>query len=111
MRLHAKEPKRDDLGTGGGVRPRRRLHRAGALLMSVIVHPGRLRFEIARRGWNPIDLARAARLSPATISAALSGRPISATSLKLIAKALADLPPSEVIDRLILGDSGNASLG
>ena len=92
----------NDPGTGGGDQNRRGVEcgaeRPG---VSVSVHPGRLRQEIARRGWNPIDLARAARLSPATISAAINGKPISATSLKLIAKALADTRPMDVIDRLL----------
>ena len=35
--------------------------------MSVVVHPGRLRQEMARRGWSGRDLAREARLSEATI--------------------------------------------
>jgi len=51
--------------------------------MSVIVHAGRLRFEMVRRGWSASDLARESRLSPATISAALAGRPIAAKSLDL----------------------------
>ncbi len=72
--------------------------------MSVMVHPARLRQEITRRGWSPLDLARAARLSPATVSAALNGRPIAASSLNLIARALAKAPVVEVIDRLLLGD-------
>lgn len=80
--------------------------------MSVTIHPGRLRQEIARRGWNPIDLARAARLSPATISAALNGRAISASSLTLIVEALGQAPPVELIDQLLdLGDSGPALAG
>ena len=69
--------------------------------MSVTVHAGRLRFEIACRGWSASDLAREARLSPATISAALAGRPVAATSVSLIAKALAGAPPDEIIDRLL----------
>ena len=79
--------------------------------MSVTVHPGRLRQEIARRGWSPTDLARAARLSPATVSAALSGRPIAASSLSLIARALAQAPPVDVIDRLLFTDAEEAELG
>ena len=79
--------------------------------MSVSVHPERLRQEIARRGWSPVDLARAARLSPATISAALGGRPIAASSLSLIAKALAETPTVEVIDRLLGADGGVPGLG
>ena len=69
--------------------------------MSVTVDAQRLRQEIARRGWGGVDLARAARLSPATVSAALSGRPISATSIGLMAKALASNPADAVIDRLL----------
>ena len=72
--------------------------------MSVNVHPGRLREEISRRGWSPLDLAHAARLSPATVSAALNGKPIAASSLNLIAKALAAKAPVEVIDRLLFAD-------
>jgi transcriptional regulator with XRE-family HTH domain len=72
--------------------------------MSVNVHPGRLRQEITRRGWSPVDLARAARISPATVSAALNGKPIAASSLSLIAKALANAPVVDVIDRLLFGE-------
>jgi lambda repressor-like predicted transcriptional regulator len=74
--------------------------------MSVTVHPGRLAHEIARRGWAPIDLAREARISPATVSAALSGRPIAARTLGLIAAALLRTPPVAEIDRLLLNDGG-----
>jgi transcriptional regulator with XRE-family HTH domain len=59
---------------------------------------------MARRGWAAIDLAREARLSPATISTALSGRPISARSLALIAAALMHAPVIDIIDSLV-GDS------
>ena len=75
--------------------------------MGVTIHPGRLRQELARRGWSPIDLARAARLSPATVSAAMSGRPIAASSLRLIGKALASAPPVDVLDRLLFGDASD----
>ena len=74
--------------------------------MSVIVHAGRLRFEMVRRGWSGTDLARESRLSPATISAALAGRPIAARSLDLIAEVFARVPPRQTIDRLIGNDSG-----
>jgi len=79
--------------------------------MSVSVHPERLRQEISRRGWSPVDLARAARLSPATVSAALGGRPIAASSLSLIAKALAETPTVDVIDRLLGTEPVNPGLG
>ncbi|MGO9198397.1 MAG: helix-turn-helix domain-containing protein [Acidimicrobiales bacterium] len=78
--------------------------------MSITVHAGRLRQEIARRGWSAIDLARAARLSPATVSAALNGRAISAVSVSLIAKALTATPPEAAIDRLLLADSPGAEI-
>ena len=48
-----------------------------------------------------MDLAKAARISPATVSAAVNGRPISAACLSLIAHALASAPPDEIIDRLL----------
>ena len=72
--------------------------------MSIIVHAGRLRFEIARRGWSASDLAREARLSPATISAALSGRPVATSSVALISRAFAKSPPDEMIVRLLFGE-------
>ena len=73
--------------------------------MSVTVHAGRLRFEMVRRGWCASDLARESRLSPATISAALSGRPIAAKSLDLIGDAFTRVPSRKAIDELIMGDS------
>lgn len=76
--------------------------------MSVLVHAGRLRQEMARRGWAATDLAREARLSHATVSAALSGKPIAAGSLAMIAKALARVPTIEAIDTLIMVDRPTA---
>jgi lambda repressor-like predicted transcriptional regulator len=75
--------------------------------MSVNVNPAQLRLEMARRGWDAIDLARASRLSPATVSTALAGRPIAAKSVGLIAGALIGTPANEVIDRLVRGDSAD----
>lgn len=72
--------------------------------VSVIVHAGRLRFEMVRRGWSASDLARESRLSPATISAALAGRPISAKSLDLIGGAITRVPARKAIDSLIMGE-------
>jgi transcriptional regulator with XRE-family HTH domain len=65
------------------------------------VDPERLRHELAIRGLDAIDLARTAHLSPATVSAALAGRPISASSLRLMAAALQATPVDEFIDRLL----------
>jgi lambda repressor-like predicted transcriptional regulator len=70
--------------------------------VSVAIHPGVLRREMARRGWDATELAKQSRLSQATVSTALAGRPIAAKSVALIAKALQRVPPSEVIDSLIL---------
>lgn len=56
------------------------------------------------------SISRAARLSPATVSAALNGRAISAVSVSLIAKALTATPPEAAIDRLLLADSPGAEI-
>ncbi len=71
--------------------------------VSVTVSTARLRQEMARRGWDAVHLAHEARLSPATVSAALAGRPIAASSLTLIADALRRAPVLDGIDDL-LGD-------
>ena len=47
-------------------------------------------------------MARQARISQATVSAALAGRPIGAHSVAQIAKALDKVPPSPTIDSLIV---------
>ena len=78
--------------------------------MSVVIRPARLRQEMTRRGWDPIQLAREARLSPATVSAALAGRPIAARSLSLIADALLRTPVIDVIDSLIAHDADDHEL-
>jgi transcriptional regulator with XRE-family HTH domain len=54
------------------------------------------------RGLDAIDLARKAHLSPTTVSAALAGKPISASSLRLMAGALQATPVDEFIDRLLV---------
>ncbi len=66
--------------------------------MSVTLDSERLRRELVRRGWNANELAHAARLSNATISAACRGRAISPTSVRLIVKALMSEPPLPDID-------------
>jgi transcriptional regulator with XRE-family HTH domain len=73
--------------------------------MSVVVDAARLRREMARRGWAAVDLAREARLSQATISAALAGRPVTVSSVALMARALARVPPIDAIDFLFLDGS------
>ena len=76
----------------------------GAGSMSVVIHAGRLRQEIARRGWAGRDLARAAHLSDATISAAMAGRPIAARSMMRIAEALLRAPTLDIADSLLMSD-------
>ena len=72
--------------------------------MSVVVHPGRLRQELARRGWAARDLAPESRLSEATVSTALAGKPIVARSLTLIIEALVRVPALPVVDALLMID-------
>jgi lambda repressor-like predicted transcriptional regulator len=69
--------------------------------MSVVVSTPRLKYELAIRGMTAVRLAKTAGLSAATMSAALAGKPISETSLGLIADALHATPVSEFIQRLL----------
>lgn len=69
--------------------------------MSVVLAADRLRFELARRGWGNADLARAARVSPPTVTAALAGRRVAPTTLVRIARALADTPPVAGADEIL----------
>lgn len=43
---------------------------------------------MALRGWNGVDLAYHAGVVPATVSAAMQGRPISSATLRKLAEAL-----------------------
>jgi len=65
--------------------------------VGVIVRADQLRHEMVLRGLSASDLARAARLSAATVSAALAGRPVAPRTLALIAEALGRVP---VVDHL-----------
>jgi lambda repressor-like predicted transcriptional regulator len=69
--------------------------------MSVTVPPERLRYQLAIRGMSARDLARKARLSDATVSTALDGKPIAVTSLRLMATALQATPVNPVIEKLL----------
>ncbi len=79
--------------------------------MSVTVNAARLRHEMTRRGWDALHLSREARLSAATVGAALAGRPIAARSLTMIADALLHAPVIEVIDSLIASEAPERDLG
>jgi transcriptional regulator with XRE-family HTH domain len=52
----------------------------------------RLQREMAARGWNACDLAQAAGLSAATLTAALQGRSVSLRTVQKIAMAIARTP-------------------
>jgi transcriptional regulator with XRE-family HTH domain len=78
--------------------------------VSIAIDKERLRQELLRRGWEAADLAREARLSQATVSAALAGKPIAAKSLGRIARALLRTPAIDIIDSLIVND-GRARFG
>jgi transcriptional regulator with XRE-family HTH domain len=72
--------------------------------MGAIVHAGRLRFEMLRRGWSAADLAKQSGVSQATVSAALNGKAIAARSVAMLASALARTPARDMIDVLIARD-------
>ena len=65
---------------------------------------------MARRGWAAVDLARESRVSQATVSTALSGRPIAEKSLALMAAALKRTPVMDVLDSLIMRESPGTDL-
>jgi hypothetical protein len=65
------------------------------------VDAGRLRLELARRGWDGCDLATAAGLSSATVSAAIRGRLISTASLRKMVVALSRAPVLPGVDDLV----------
>ncbi len=69
--------------------------------MTTRVHPARLERELARRGWNASDLAKAAGISVATISAARHGRPVANSTLSRIADALRKAPVIAGVDDLL----------
>lgn len=75
--------------------------------MSVRVDPEVLRNEADIRGLSMRDLGKKAGLSDATMSNAAACKPIAATSLQLIAKALKATPRDEGIARL-LGPAADA---
>jgi transcriptional regulator with XRE-family HTH domain len=69
--------------------------------MSALVVPGRLRFEMARRGLNQSLLAGLSGLTPATICAALAGRPVAESTIARIARSLCNVAPIPGIDDLL----------
>lgn len=69
--------------------------------MGTRLDPARLDRELARRGWNATDLAKASGVSVGTISAARRGRPVSNGSLCKIADALSNAPVIPGVDNLL----------
>lgn len=61
----------------------------------------KLDFELARRGWNANDLARAAGVSAATLSGARHGRRVAPRTLHKIALALSRTPVVAGIEELL----------
>ena len=56
------------------------------------VNADRLRREMLMRGWNGVDLAYRAGVTPATVSHAMRGLPISSSALLKLAVALSSAP-------------------
>jgi transcriptional regulator with XRE-family HTH domain len=73
--------------------------------------PNRLDRELARRGWNATDLAKASGISVGTISAARRGRPVSNATLSKVAEALRAAPIVEGVDLLLEPESGVTANG
>jgi transcriptional regulator with XRE-family HTH domain len=73
--------------------------------------PMRLDRELARRGWNATDLAKASRVSVGTISAARRGRAVSNATLGKIAEALRAAPVVDGIDVLLEPANGLVANG
>jgi transcriptional regulator with XRE-family HTH domain len=69
--------------------------------MNAPIDAAQLRYELDIRGKSPLDLAREMGRSPATVSNALAGKPISADTKMQIAKALAATPENEILKRLV----------
>jgi DNA-binding Xre family transcriptional regulator len=61
----------------------------------------RLDRELACRGWTANDLARASGISPATISKARHGRPVTHRTLRRIADTLVRVPVLAGVEGLL----------
>ena len=70
-------------------------------MVTVRVNRARLLHEMACRGWHASDLAREARLSDATVSHVMRGKPVSPHTLRKIAHSLVRRPPVPGLDALL----------
>lgn len=68
----------------------------------------RLEHELVRRGWTGQDLALAAGLSAATVSAARRGRRVHASTVRRMAIALQRAPVIEAVEALLGGPDDGA---
>jgi transcriptional regulator with XRE-family HTH domain len=75
--------------------------------VSTRLDPNRLDRELARRGWNATDLAKASGISVGTISAARRGRPVSNATVCKIADALRAAPVVAGVDSLLEREYGS----
>ena len=76
----------------------------GETVMGIVVHSGRLRWEMARRGWSAAELARHAGVTAPTVGSALAGRAITSGTFMRIAQALALAPVIDIADTLLMSD-------
>jgi transcriptional regulator with XRE-family HTH domain len=74
--------------------------------MGVRINPTRLDRELARRGWNATDLAKASGCSPSTVSGARRGRTVTNETLRKIAGALLNAPVVPGVDSLLEPEDG-----
>lgn len=70
--------------------------------MGIVISAPRLQQELVRRGWTRSQLAKSADISPATVTAALGGRPLSPGTVRRIAEALTGETPIQGVDSLLL---------
>jgi hypothetical protein len=89
-------------GRPAGKRSPQGRKQSGREMAGTRVDADRLRLELARRGWYECDLAVAAEISAATVTAALQGKAISARTLRKIALALTKAPVLDQLDALLL---------
>ncbi len=65
------------------------------------VNAERLRREMLIRGWDGVDLAYHAGVSPATVSHAMQGHPVSSTTIRKLVAALLRQQPIAGADALL----------
>ena len=74
--------------------------------MGMRINPARLDRELALRGWNASDLAKASGCSVSTISGARRGHIVTNDTLRKIAEALRNAPVVPGVDELLEPENG-----